>query len=122
MRSFSANFVVICIAHIVPTCFVNSLSICSATATSELLVCVISSCVHDLLPPIGGGNNSGSTRSCRWEGESSGRKTIIEPFVFGIGIGTKIAVRHSEWWAGWCRWDGCLACRVETAVGIHSGW
>ena len=31
------------------TCFVNSLSICSVTATSELLVCVVSSYVHDSL-------------------------------------------------------------------------
>ena len=103
------------------TCFVTSLRICLVTATPELLVCITSSYVHDSLPPIGGESNSGSTRSFHWEAESSGR-TTIECFVFGIGIGIEIAVRHSEWWAGWCRWDVCLACRVETAVGIHSGF
>jgi len=96
------------------TCFVNSLS----TAASELLVCIISSYVRDSQSPIGGESNLGSTRSCRWEAESSGRTTIIECCVFGIGIGTEIAVRRSEWWAGCCWWDSCLASWVETAVGI----
>jgi len=78
MRSFSAILVVLYIAHIIPTClgllhcFVNSLGICSVMVTSELLMCVISSYVHDSLTSIGGESNSGSTRSCHWEAESSG--------------------------------------------------
>ena len=98
MRSFPATFVVYISLTLSPpasvssTCFVNSLSIRSATATSELLVellvCIMSSYVHDSLPPIGGESNSGSTRSCRWEAESTGRAASIKCFVFGIGIGT----------------------------------
>ena len=58
------------------------------------------------LPPVGGGNSSGTEGSCRWEAESSGRTTMsIECFVFGVGIGTEMAVWHSEWLAGWCRRD-----------------
>jgi len=52
---------------------------------------------NDAPSPIGGESNSGSARSCHWEAESSGRTTIIECFVFGVGIGTEIAVRLSEW-------------------------
>jgi len=49
-------------------------------------MCVVTSYVHDSLPPIGGESKSGSTRSCRWEAESSGRTTTIECFVFAIGM------------------------------------
>jgi hypothetical protein len=90
-------------ANVSSICFVNPFSTLSVTATSKLLVCIISSDVHDSLPPIGGESNSGSTRRCRWETESLGRTTTIESFVFGIGIGSEITVKHSEWWAGWCR-------------------
>ena len=87
----SATFVVLYIAHLVPTCLclLHMLGqFCSVTAISELLVCIISSYVHDSLPPIGGGSNSGLTRSCRREAESAGRAVSIKCIIFGIGIGT----------------------------------
>ena len=124
MRSFSAIFVVLYTAHIVPTCLrllhmlrqfaqhLLSHGNLRAAGVCRLLY------VHDSLVGRVIRDRQGV---CRWEAESSGRTTIIKFFVFAIGIGTEIAVRRSEWW-GWCQWAGCLACRVETAVGIHSGW
>jgi len=76
----SATFVVLYIAHLVPTCLclLHMLrQFCSVAAISELLVFTISSDVHDSLSPIGGGSNSGLTRSCRWEAQSAGRAVSV---------------------------------------------
>jgi len=70
----STTFVVVYIAHLVPTCLCLLLMLrqfCSVTAISELLVFTISSDVHDSLSPTGGGSNSGLTRSCHWEAKSA---------------------------------------------------
>jgi hypothetical protein len=71
----------------------------------------------NVLPPIDGESNSDRKGVAAGKLNFRVNNDIIECFV---GIGTEIAVRHSEWWAGWRRWDVWHGMKV--AVGIHSGW